>query len=93
MNRNGRIVLSGVLVLLALGLYILGIILLPETIGLQMQMDGSMGNEASKYIGLLIPFALTAGGSIFHYMKEDGKSLLVSFVGLLMYGITFFMNL
>ena len=56
-------------------------------------MDGSMGNHASKYVGLLIPFALTAGGAIFYYMKEEGKSLIVSIIGIIMYGITFFMNL
>lgn len=91
MSKNGRIMLSGALVLIALALYIIGIIILPETIGLQIQMDGSMGNNASKYVGLLIPFALTAGGAIYYYMKEEGKSLFVSFVGIAVFGFTFIM--
>ena len=93
MSKNGRIMLSGALVLIALVLYIIGIIILPETIGLQIQIDGSIGNNASKYVGLLIPFALTAGGAVFYYMKEEGKSLLVSFIGVVIFIITFLINL
>ena len=93
MNKNGRIMLSGALVLTALVLYIIGIIILQETIGLQIQMDGSMGNNASKYVGLLIPFALTAGGAIYYYLKEEGKTLFVSFIGIVVFVITFLMNL
>jgi len=93
MNKNGRIMLSGALVLTALVLYIIGIIILQETIGLQIQMDGSMGNNASKYVGLLIPFALTAGGAIYYSLKEEGKPLFVSFIGIVVFVITFLMNL
>ncbi|WP_312652077.1 hypothetical protein [Proteiniclasticum sp.] len=93
MRKNARIIKSGVLVLLAIGLFILGIIILPETIGLQVQLDGSMDNYVSKYLGLLIPLAITSGGAIVYYVKEEGKALLFSILGLGMYIATFFMNL
>lgn len=93
MNKKVRILISGILVLLAIGLYVLGIILLPETIGLQIQMDGSMGNFLSKYLGLLIPLAVTAGGAVVYYNKEESKALFVSILGLGIYAVTFFMNL
>ena len=93
MSKNTRFILCGVLILLALGLYVLGIIVLPATIGLQMQLDGSMGNHASKYLGLLIPLAMTMGGAVVFYMKESGKALGVSLLGVVIYAFTFFMNL
>lgn len=93
MSKKVRILKSGILVLLAIGLYVLGIILLPKTIGLQIQLDGSMDNYLSKYLGLLIPLAVTAGGAVVYYAKEESKALFVSLLGLGIYAVTFIMNL
>jgi len=93
MSKNKRFILCGGLILVGLALYVLGVIILPETIGLQMQLDGTMDNLVNKYIGLLIPLVLTVGGSVFFFIKEEGKALGFSALGILLSIITFWMNL
>ena len=93
MTKNKRFILCGGLILVGLALYVLGVIILPETIGLQMQLDGTMDNLVNKYIGLLIPLVLTVGGSVFFFMKEEKKALGFSALGILLSVITFWMNL
>lgn len=60
---------------MGLALYVLGLVLLPATIGLQLQLDGTVGNQVSKYIGLLVPLALTIGGAVVFYNEEKEKHL------------------
>jgi len=93
MSKNKRLILCGGLILIGLALYVLGVIILPSTIGLQMQLDGTMDNLVNKYIGLLIPLLLTVGGSVFFYLKEERKALGFSALGILLSIITFWMNL
>ena len=93
MSKNKRFILCGGLILIGLALYVLGAIILPSTIGLQMQLDGTMDNLVNKYIGLLIPLVLTVGGSVFFYLKEERKALGFSVLGILLSIITFWMNL
>jgi len=66
---------------------------MPPTIGLQIQLDGTMGNHVNKYIGLLIPLGLTIGGSFVFYNDEKRKALGFSILGIILYAMTFWMNL
>lgn len=93
MSKSTRFILSVGLVLIGIALYVIGVIILPSTIGLQMQLDGTMDNHINKYIGLLIPLVLTVGGSVFFYLKEERKAIGFSALGLLLSIITFWMNL
>ena len=78
---------------MGLALYVLGLVLLPATIGLQLQLDGTVGNQVSKYIGLLVPLALTIGGAVVFYNEEKRKVLGFSALGIFTFAITFWMNL
>lgn len=77
----------------AIGLYGLGIAILPSEIGVQIQLDGSIGNTMNKYLGLILPLGLTLIFAFLYYREQQGKHLLLAGVGLLLYGLTFFMNL
>lgn len=93
MNKNKRFILCGGLILIGLVLYVLGLVVLPQTIGVQIQLDGTIGNQVSKYIGLLIPLALTVGGSVVFYNEEKRKALGFSALGIFIFAVTFWMNL
>lgn len=93
MNKNKRFILCGGLILIGLVLYVLGLVVLPQTIGLQIQLDGTMGNQVNKYIGLLIPLALTIGGSVVFYNEDKRKALGFSALGIFAFAVTFWMNL
>ena len=93
MNKKTRYILCGGLTLLGFALYILGAIILPPTIGMQIQLDGTLGNEVNKYVGLLLPLGLTVGGAAVFCIKEIRKALGISGLGILLYGITIWMNL
>lgn len=93
MSKNKRLILCGGLSLVGLVLYIVGVVVLPQTIGLQIQLDGTIGNQVNKYIGLLIPLALTVGGSVVFYNEEKKKALGFSALGIFAFAVTFWMNL
>lgn len=93
MSKNKRLILCGGLSLVGLVLYIVGVVVLPQTIGLQIQLDGTIGNQVNKYIGLLIPLALTVGGSVVFYNEEKKKALGFSALGIFAFTVTFWMNL
>lgn len=93
MSKNKRFILCGSLIFIGLVLYVLGLVLLPATIGLQLQLDGTIGNQVSKYIGLLVPLALTIGGAVVFYNEEKRKALGFSALGIFTFAITYWMNL
>lgn len=93
MSKNTRFMLCGGLILIGLVLYIVGLIVLPPTIGMQIQLDGTMANYVNKYVGLLIPLGLAIGGSVVFYNKEKRNALGFSVLGIFLFAITFWMNL
>lgn len=90
---NTKKILALVLMVGAIGLYGLGIAILPSEIGVQIQLDGSIGNTMNKYLGLILPLGLTLIFAFLYYREQQGKHLLLAGVGILLYGLTFFMNL
>lgn len=92
-SKTTRFILCGCLVLIGIVLYIVGAIVLPTSIGLQIQMDGTLSNHVNKYIGLIIPLGLTVGGSAVFCLKESKKALLFAALGIVVYGVTFWANL
>jgi len=92
MNDKTRLLITGVILLLAVALFVLGMIILPDTIIMQVQADGSVGNTMPKLIGLLIPLALCAVFGVFYYKGGNGKNLFVALVGLVAFGLMFFFN-
>ena len=92
MKDKTRLLITGVILLLAVALFVLGMIILPDTIIMQVQADGSAGNTMPKLVGLLIPLALCAVFGVFYYKGGNGKNLFVALVGLVAFGLMFFFN-
>lgn len=90
MKDKTRRLITGVILLLAVALFVLGMIILPDTIIMQVQADGSAGNTMPKLVGLLIPLALCAVFGAFYYKGGNGKNLFVALVGLVAFGLMFF---
>lgn len=92
MKNKTRLIVSGAILLLAIAAFILGMIVLPETIVMQVQADGSVGTTLPKLIGLLIPLALCGLFAVLYYKNGTTKSLIVALIGLVAFGLTFFFN-
>ena len=92
MKEKTRLLIAGAILLLAVALFVLGVIILPDTLVMQVQMDGSAGTTLPKLFGLLIPLALSAVFAVFYYKGGQGKNLLVALIGLVAFGLTFFFN-
>ena len=92
MKDKTRLLMTGFILLLAVALFVLGMITLPDTLVMQVQADGSAGTTLPKLIGLLIPLALCGVFAVFYYKGGKGKNLFVAIVGLAAFGLTFFFN-
>ena len=92
-SKKKRFILRGGTILVGLVLYALGSIILPPTIGIQIQIDGSLSNHVNKYIGLLVPLGLTVAGSVFLYNEKMKKAHGFSVLGLIIYAVTLWANL
>ncbi len=92
MKNKTRLIVFAMILLLAIAAFIVGLIILPDTIVMQVQTDGSAGTTLPKWIGLLIPFALSAVFAALYYKNGTTKSLLAALIGLVIFGLTFFFN-
>lgn len=85
-----------IIIAVSVALAVIGYIILPDMLVVQLHADGSAGNTFAKPFGLLIPFAMSVIFSLF-YMKSDGheryKHLVISIVGIAMYVFIFIVNL
>ena len=92
MKDKTRLLIVILILVLAVGMFVLGMIILPETIVMQVQTDGSVATTMPKLIGLMIPLALSTVFAVFYYKGGKGKNLLVAIIGLAAFGLTFFFN-
>ena len=92
MNPRTRLILILIIAILALGLFTTGYIILPDTVVMQLQADGSAGTTMPKLLALLIPLAFTAIFAVLYYKNGATKHLLVSLLGLAMFLLTFAFN-
>jgi uncharacterized membrane protein len=92
MENKKRLIVSLVILIIAVALFIVGMIILPETIVMQVQADGSVATTLPKLIGLLIPLALSGIFAFLYYKNGTTKSLIVALIGLAAFGLTFFFN-
>jgi hypothetical protein len=92
MKDKTRLLITILILLLAVGMFVLGMIILPDVIVMQMKADGTVVSTMPKLIGLLIPLALSVVFAVFFYKGGKGKYLLVAIIGLFALGATFFLN-
>ncbi len=94
MTKQTRFFISTAISVLAAGLLILGLIILPDTIVMQIPASGTAGTTMSKYLGLMIPFAISVVFAVLYYIKAGRvKDLVMSLVGMVLFGFTFYFNL
>ncbi len=92
MEKNKRFTVAIAILVVAVGLFILGMVILPDTIIMQLQKDGTPGTTLPKLVGLLIPLALGTIFPILYYLKGKPKDVVVGIVGLFAFGLTFLFN-
>lgn len=89
-------VIAIIIIALSVALAVIGYIILPDTLVVQLSADGSAGNSFAKPLGLLIPLAISVIFSLLYIKSGDGernKHLIVSLVGIAIYGFIFIVNL
>ena len=82
-----------VILALAVTLTVVGFLVLPETLVMQITLSGEGGTTMPKIFGLLLPLALSGIFSILYYKNENSRNLIVALVGLALYAFTFAFNL
>ena len=92
MKDKKKMIVAIVLIVAAVALFIIGMIILPDTIVMQMLKSGTDTTTMSKLVGLLIPLVLTTVFPVLYYLKGKPKDLVVSIVGLAIFGFIFFFN-
>jgi hypothetical protein len=92
MKEKARLVIAILIVLLAVGAFVAGMMLLPDMLVMQIKTGGAAGTTLPKLLGLLIPLALSGVFAIMYYKDGNGKNLFVSIIGLVGFVLTFFMN-
>lgn len=93
MTQKQKKLLTLALLALALVLFVLGMLVLPETLVMQISTGGAAATTLPKPLGLLISTALVAVFAVLWYRGDNSKHLLVSAVGVVTFAMTFFMNL
>lgn len=69
-SKNTRAAIALTAVAVSAVLMIIGFIVLPNTLVVQLTAGGEVGNTMSKLFGLLIPFALTVIFSFLFYLNS-----------------------
>ena len=92
MKDKSRLLIAGIICLIAVALFIVGMLVLPDVIVMQVQTDGSARTTLPKILGLILPLALSCVFAYMYYKGGNGKNLFVAIIGLIAFGLTFFMN-
>ncbi len=92
MKDKTRLLVTILILLIAVALFVLGLLYLPDTLVMQVQADGTPSNTMPKLIGLLIPLALSVVFAVFYYKGGKGKNLFVALIGIFAFALTFYFN-
>jgi len=91
-KRTLSIVLSAISVVLA----VVGIMLLPDQVVIQIGFNGQPSNVVSKAIGIVIPFTISIAGVVMYNSvdhEKEKKSLVFVCIGYLIAVLTLVFNL
>lgn len=83
-----------ILLIASIALAIVSYILLPDSVTIQMSIDGS-GNSVPKIFAVAIPTLMGAGGAIVDIVEkhEKNKPMFISIVGIIIFAIMITVNL
>ena len=95
MKKNTLI--SIVFIAVSVGLAVLSFIILPETVIMQISAGSGDNSTAPKVLAILLPTALGIGGAVFNMLlknneKANGKCLVVSAVGIILFIVMIIVN-
>lgn len=93
MTEKKRLTVTILILIVSVFLFVLGLIILPDTLVMQVTASGQPGTQMPKLIGLLIPLALSTVFGILYSKRSGTKSLIVALVGICMAALTFAFNL
>lgn len=91
MKKENLIALLFVAVSLILA--VISFILMPETVVIQVHMDGTPSTSVPKLLGLSLPVLLAAGGAVYYRIQHEPKALFIAAVGIIVEVAMLFMNL
>ena len=90
--KKTKVLLTIGIFLAAIALTVVGWVILPDTLVLQVTMSGETGTTLPKIAGLAIPFLISGIFAVLYYVHENRKHLLISVAGLAIYIVIFLMN-
>ncbi len=93
---KGKQILAIAVIVIALALAVVGYIILPETLVMQVTLSGEAGTTMPKLLGLGIPTLISVGAALYFLLNKDSESnkvLFVSFIGIFAFILTFVFNI
>lgn len=78
--KSKSLLLVAAIILVELALSIVGFIILPETIAIQVTASGEAGNMMPKIVGLALPLLLNIAFAVMYYLKRNKSYLFISIV-------------
>lgn len=93
MSDRTKKVLPIVIIAFAVVMGIVGMLVLPQTLAVQIGTGGTVSNTLPKPVGLLIPFAICVIFSVLFRVNGEMKSLFGALVGVLAFLLMFAFNL
>ncbi len=93
--KNKKMVYAAVIIVVALAALIVGIIILPDTLVVQVGFSGESGTTMPKLVGLAIPSLVSIGFAVMYAAGkgDDKRNLTVALVGLIIFVLTFAFNI
>lgn len=79
-------------IFLAAALFVLGMMILPETIITQFGRNVGEVSTMPKVLGLAIPSVLCILFAVLFYRSGKSKDLAIAILGLVLFGLAFFVN-
>ena len=90
-NKN---IIVSLILLASLTMAIIGYLILPQTLIMQITIAGEAGNTMPKLLGLGIPLLICIISAVLYYLNESRKKyLFTAIVGVLIYLFIFVVNL
>ena len=93
---KGKQILAIAVIVIAIAFAIVGYLILPDTLVMQVKLSGDAGTTMPKLLGLAIPTLISVGAALYFLLNkksESNKVLIVSFIGILAFILTFIFNI
>lgn len=89
---NKKMIFVLLIIVAAIILTIVGIIILPDTLVMQITSTGEAGTTMPKVLGLAVPLAMSTIFSLVYMKSNNTKHIIISIVGLLVFALIFIFN-